>query len=129
MTDSDNNGGNTPLHDAALAGDAETVRALAAAGADVDAKNEDGNTPLHVATREEHTETARVLVALGADVDTKIRTATRRCTWLLPPGIRGWHCLWLSQARTYMLWIATAKRRCIEQLAGCVRRRFGCLLD
>ena len=71
MTDAENNGVYTPLHRAALDGDTETVRALVAAGADIDAKDEDCNAPLHYAAWWGYTETARALVELGADINAK----------------------------------------------------------
>lgn len=61
-------GGWTPLHVAVLERQAEIVRVLAAAGADVDARTEHGRTPLHVALRFA-AEVAPVLLELGAVVD------------------------------------------------------------
>src|SRR2546425_13007288 len=42
-------GGHTPLHEAALGGDAEVVRLLLAAGADPETGNHEGQTPADVA--------------------------------------------------------------------------------
>lgn len=60
---------------AVVADDVEQVRALLAAGAEVDTRAprlngfNDGHTPLHVATRDGHREIARLLLAAGADVN------------------------------------------------------------
>jgi 3,4-dihydroxy-2-butanone 4-phosphate synthase len=48
-------------------GHTETVRALAACGADVHTANETGDTPVHVAAGQGHTETVQALVKCGAD--------------------------------------------------------------
>ncbi len=61
-------GGWTPLHLAVVERQAETVRVLAAAGADIGARTEHGRTPLHLALRFAP-EVAPVLLELGADVD------------------------------------------------------------
>ena len=65
----------TPLHWAAITGDAEVVRILLTAGADVYARDSGGGfgslggyTPLHHAVRQGHTEVVRVLLAAGADI-------------------------------------------------------------
>ena len=54
---------------AARAGDAAAVRALLAAGADVDARQGDGATALHWAAHRGDLELADVLIEAGADVD------------------------------------------------------------
>ena len=64
----DGQGGWTPLHLAVAAGQADIVRALAAAGADLSARTEHGRTPLHVAL-EFCPPLAGVLRELGAVVD------------------------------------------------------------
>jgi hypothetical protein len=51
----------TPLHWAASNGNASVVRALVAAGADMEAKNADGETPLEVANYWNNPETAPAL--------------------------------------------------------------------
>ena len=63
------NNADTPLHQAAAAGDAAEVRRLLAAGADVNAKGRDGSAPLHAAADEP--EIARLLLAAGANVNAK----------------------------------------------------------
>ncbi|CAH1665576.1 Ankyrin repeat domain-containing protein [Hyphomicrobiales bacterium] len=54
------------LHAAAAAGDAATIRQLAASGADLDARDGNGRTPLHVAAFQGRAETVRILIAAGA---------------------------------------------------------------
>jgi ankyrin repeat protein len=61
--------GQTALHLAAHAGQAGTVRRLAAAGTEVDARDADGNPPLHRAVQSGHFEAAQILIAAGADVN------------------------------------------------------------
>lgn len=61
--------GSTPLHLAATNPDVTTVKALLAAGADVNAKDMDGNTPLHMAAYTNRIEVAKVLLEAGADVN------------------------------------------------------------
>ena len=59
------------IHDAAKAGDIETVKQHLAAGTDVDAKDKYGRTPLHLAPGSGHKEIAELLIAKGADVNAK----------------------------------------------------------
>lgn len=61
--------GSTPLHLAATNPDVSAVKALLAAGADVNAKDMDGNTPLHMAAYTNRIEAAKVLLEAGADVN------------------------------------------------------------
>jgi len=61
--------GSTPLHLAATNADVTAVKALLAAGADVNAKDMDGNTPLHMAAYTNRIEVAKVLLEAGADVN------------------------------------------------------------
>ena len=61
--------GRTPLHRAALSGDAAEARRLVSAGADVDARDEDDWTPLHLAAYEDNWEFANVLLGAGADIE------------------------------------------------------------
>ncbi len=55
------------LHAAAQRGDADAVRRLAAARADLDARDGHGRTPLHVATFARQHEAIRALAGAGAD--------------------------------------------------------------
>ena len=59
------NWGNTPLHEAALAGAIETVKILMRAGADAEAQDEFGDTPLDIAERNGQTEIEEYLFQLG----------------------------------------------------------------
>ena len=61
----------TPLHQAAKNGHDETVKALAACGADVNARDNWLLTPLHHAVDEGRTETVKALAACGADVNAR----------------------------------------------------------
>ncbi len=63
--------GDTPLHVAAIRGDAEAGRILVSAGADVNAKGEHGYTPLHEAIQQEMPEFVRILLEAGAAVNIK----------------------------------------------------------
>ena len=57
------------LHDAARAGDLESIGELLRAGLPIDATDTDGRTPVMVATVARQTEAVRALVDAGADVD------------------------------------------------------------
>ena len=61
-------GADTPLVDAAMDGDLETVRALVANGGDVDEAHGDGMTALHWAAFRDDLEMAVLLVGANADV-------------------------------------------------------------
>lgn len=61
--------GSVPLHLAATNPDATVVKALLAAGANVNAKDDDGNTPLHMAAYTNRIENAKILLEAGADVN------------------------------------------------------------
>lgn len=60
--------GDSPLHCAALKGNAEVVEALLQCGAPVSAKNTSGQTPLHYAAQKGSCEIVNLLVSHGADV-------------------------------------------------------------
>ena len=64
-------GENTPLHDAARAGDKAKIEALLAQGADVNAKDNYGRPPLHWAVLWKRKDVAELLLAKGADVNAK----------------------------------------------------------
>ncbi len=78
--------GQTLLHEAAAAGDAELSAVLLRAGADPDAQEPEGHTPLYRASTGE---VARVLLAAGATADvtsgptrgTPLHQAARRGSW------------------------------------------------
>ena len=63
----------TPVADAAMARDVQTVRLLIATGADVDAAQGDGLTALHWAARNGDGETAALLVDAGVDLSAVTR--------------------------------------------------------
>lgn len=64
---------NAPLADAARAGDLDTVQALVADGADLDAPHGDGMTALHWAALNGNVPLATLLVEAGADLTTVTR--------------------------------------------------------
>lgn len=59
----------TPLHEAAIDGDAELVRSLLAQGADPNATDDAGWTPLHFAAQDHAVEVVRLLIQAGAALD------------------------------------------------------------
>ena len=61
--------GDTPLHSAmsAFRPDSNSIAALVAAGADINARNESGRTPVQLARQGGHTQAVDLLVALGAE--------------------------------------------------------------
>lgn len=60
--------GSTPLHLAATNSDISALKALLAAGADVNTKDEEGNTPLHMAAYTNRFENSKYLLEAGADI-------------------------------------------------------------
>lgn len=61
--------GRTPLHLAALRGQAETVALLCNHGALLNARDSDGVAPIHKAVVQSSTEVAEQLIACGADTN------------------------------------------------------------
>jgi ankyrin repeat protein len=57
--------------EAARAGDAETLRRLAASGASLEMRDAEGRTPLLLSVRNDHPEAAEALIAAGADVNAR----------------------------------------------------------
>jgi len=57
------------LHQAAWHGDLQKLKALAAAGANLDARDTRGRTPLHVATHARQREAIKLLAKAGANLD------------------------------------------------------------
>ena len=57
------------IHDAAKAGDIETVKQHLAAGTEMDVKGKDGWTSLHWAASSDHKEIIELLIAAGAKVN------------------------------------------------------------
>ncbi|XP_061775664.1 ankyrin repeat domain-containing protein 12 isoform X1 [Nerophis ophidion] len=66
-----NERGETPLHMAAIRGDAKQVKELITLGADVNVKDFAGWTPLHEACNLGYYDVAKVLIAAGAEVNTQ----------------------------------------------------------
>ena len=56
-----------PLHEAAAAGELQTIERLLAGGADIHAQDKDGRTPLHIAVRHGQREAAKLLATKGAN--------------------------------------------------------------
>lgn len=65
--DAKNAMGSTPLHLAATNPDLSALKALVAAGANVNARDNDGMTPLHLAAYSSKATHARALLEAGAD--------------------------------------------------------------
>lgn len=63
--------GSTPLHLAATNPDAGPLKALLAAGADVNVRDSEGVTPLHMAAYTARNENAKLLLEAGADTSAK----------------------------------------------------------
>ncbi|KAM6948366.1 ankyrin repeat domain-containing protein 12 [Aplochiton taeniatus] len=66
-----NERGETPLHMAAIRGDAKLVKELISLGADVNVKDFAGWTPLHEACNLGYYDVAKVLIGAGAEVNTQ----------------------------------------------------------
>ncbi|XP_071216822.1 ankyrin repeat domain-containing protein 12 isoform X2 [Salvelinus alpinus] len=66
-----NERGETPLHMAAIRGDAKHVKEIISLGADVNVKDFAGWTPLHEACNLGYYDVAKVLIAAGAEVNTQ----------------------------------------------------------
>jgi uncharacterized protein len=64
-------GGATPLHEAVFNNQKDTVVALLAGGANVNAAKQDGWTPLHFAAWRGNLDIAKLLVAAGANVEAR----------------------------------------------------------
>ena len=62
-------GGLTPLHEAALQGDVESIEAALQEGADIEEFSPDGATPLTLATSKGHYDAIEKLLASGANID------------------------------------------------------------
>jgi uncharacterized protein len=65
----DENGGTTGMHIAALSGNLQIMAILYKAGADINQRDKLGNTPLHNAADHAHTEAVKLLLDLKANVD------------------------------------------------------------
>jgi ankyrin repeat protein len=65
------NNGSTPLHYAAMNGQAEAVELLHKLGAEVNATNNNGETPLHLVAMWGKPEAAELLHKLGAEVNAR----------------------------------------------------------
>jgi ankyrin repeat protein len=59
----------SPLHQAAVTGQAAMCELLIERGADIDARDREDNTPLHYAATAGHVRTVKTLLVEGADVD------------------------------------------------------------
>jgi ankyrin repeat protein len=59
---------NTPLHKAAIVGNAEIIGFLLSKGADINAQNTQLNTPLHEAMQSRNEDIAILLIEKGADL-------------------------------------------------------------
>ena len=70
----------TPVYNAAQAGDVEVIRVLVDLGADVNALNKYCTTPMQIAAKAGNVEMIRVLAELGADI---ISPGNDGCTLML----------------------------------------------
>lgn len=69
LRDIRNGMGSTPLHLAATNGDVGPLKALLAAGAEVNVRDKEGITPLHLATYADRATNALLLLRAGADAN------------------------------------------------------------
>ncbi|KAH0537282.1 hypothetical protein FGG08_005907 [Glutinoglossum americanum] len=63
------NGGRTPLHEAASAGQAATMQLLISKGANLEATDSRGDTPLHLAATSDHEDIVRLLLEQGVNIE------------------------------------------------------------
>jgi hypothetical protein len=76
----------TPIHAAALAGQADILSSLIRHGADVNGKNEFGDTPLHVASKRARLEAGRFLLNHGANIDARNELNNTALTYTMGKG-------------------------------------------
>ena len=74
--------GRTPLMAAAQGGHVKAIRALLAAGANVNAADSQGWTALMAAAAEGHTDAVKILLNAGARTDAANRSGSNICQWL-----------------------------------------------
>jgi ankyrin repeat protein len=67
---------NTPLMDAAAAGNTELVKKLIGAKADINKQGKQDMSALHLAARKKHTQTAEALIAAGGDMNQESKCGT-----------------------------------------------------
>lgn len=90
--------GSQPLHLAAMNPDTTAMKALIAAGANVNARDNEGATPLHKAAYASRTEHTRILLEAGADPLAKTdngRDATSMARKVKADEVAGVISLWL----------------------------------
>lgn len=63
--------GNTPMHEAAFQGDAETVQCMIDDGQNIEVRNNEGKTPLHSAAYFGQKKTVETLIKAGSDVNVR----------------------------------------------------------
>ena len=81
-------GADAPVADAAMKGEAEAVRSLITAGADVNVPQGDGMTALHWAAFQDDADLAQVLIDASANVEAETRIgAIRPLSMRLPTGV------------------------------------------
>ena len=72
-------GGNAPLHLAAVEGHAEAARALLDHGADANVKNQSDDTPAHMAAYKGHAAVLKMLLEAKADPSAKNKVPCESC--------------------------------------------------